>query len=106
MLSFGLHKLVNSHLRAHLSRKAVNKENFAYESLSTSNADQSLLIDERFDEQEKPSTQSVVAERIVRRKSLLMRNKQQDWKVSVIHIWMTNDHSSYIFLLDICLSLF
>ncbi|KAI3472778.1 hypothetical protein Pfo_031283 [Paulownia fortunei] len=82
MLPFGLQRLVDSHLRAHLSKRAVNKENFAHDAFSTSNAGQSLLIDEGFDEQEEPSTQSVIAERIVRRRSLQIRNKQQDWQES------------------------
>lgn len=83
VLPFGLQREVDSHLRAHFSRKGVNKENF-HNGFSTSNVGQSLLIDEGFDEQEEPSTQSVIAERIVRRRSLQMRNKQQDWQVSII----------------------
>ncbi|KAL0425353.1 UNVERIFIED_CONTAM: DExH-box ATP-dependent RNA helicase DExH3 [Sesamum radiatum] len=77
-----LQRMVDSHLRAHFSRKAVNKDSFARDAFSTSNAGQSLLIDEGFDEQEEPSTQSVIAERILRRRSLHMRNKQLDWQES------------------------
>ncbi|KAK6153998.1 hypothetical protein DH2020_013637 [Rehmannia glutinosa] len=82
VLPSGLHRVVDSHLRAHLSRKAVNKENFAHDAFSTSSAGQSLLLNESFDEQEEPSTQSVIAERIVRRRSLQMQNKQEDWQES------------------------
>ncbi|KAL8056715.1 hypothetical protein ABFX02_04G137100 [Erythranthe guttata] len=82
VLPFGLHRMVNSHLRAHLSRKAVNKEDFVNGSFPKSNTGQSPLNGEGFDEQEEPSTQSVIAERIIKRRSLHMRNKQQDWKES------------------------
>ncbi|KAK6127667.1 hypothetical protein DH2020_038583 [Rehmannia glutinosa] len=82
VLPSGLHRVVDSHLRAHLSRKAVNKENFAHDAFSTSSAGQSLLLNESFDEQEEPSTQSVIAERIVRWRSLQMQNKQEDWQES------------------------
>ncbi|KAG8388002.1 hypothetical protein BUALT_Bualt02G0079800 [Buddleja alternifolia] len=79
MLPFGLQRLVDSHLRAHLSRKAMNKENFSF---STSNAGRSQSIDEGLDEQEESSTQSVIAERILRRRSLQIRDKQQAWQES------------------------
>ncbi|XP_011078760.1 DExH-box ATP-dependent RNA helicase DExH3 isoform X2 [Sesamum indicum] len=82
MIPMGLQRMVDSHLRAHFSRKAVNKDSFARDAFSMSNAGQSLLIDEGFDEQEEPSTQSVIAERIRRRRSLHMRNKQLDWQES------------------------
>ncbi|KAL0380131.1 UNVERIFIED_CONTAM: DExH-box ATP-dependent RNA helicase DExH3 [Sesamum angustifolium] len=82
MIPIRLQRMVDSHLRAHFSRKAVNKDSFARDAFSTSNAGQSPLIDEGFDEQEEPSTQSVIAERILRRRSLHMRNKQLDWQES------------------------
>ncbi|KAL0464181.1 UNVERIFIED_CONTAM: DExH-box ATP-dependent RNA helicase DExH3 [Sesamum latifolium] len=82
MIPIGLQRMVDSHLRAHFSRKAVNKDNFVRDAFSTSNTRQNLLIDEGFDEQEEPSTQSVIAERILRRRSLHMHNKQLDWQES------------------------
>ncbi|GFP86213.1 ATP-dependent RNA helicase dhx36 [Phtheirospermum japonicum] len=82
MLPFGLQKAVASHLRAHLSRKAVNKDNFPHDAILTSDAGQSQLLDERFDVQEEPSTRSVVAERIFKQRSLQMHNKQQEWQES------------------------
>ncbi|KAL3639356.1 hypothetical protein CASFOL_017263 [Castilleja foliolosa] len=82
MLPIGLQKAVASHLRAHLSRKAANKGNFPHDAFSTSDAGQGQLLDERFDEQEEPSTRSVVAERIFKQRSLQMHNKQQEWKES------------------------
>ncbi|KAH6805008.1 RNA helicase family protein [Perilla frutescens var. frutescens] len=79
VLPFGLQREVNSHLRAHLSRKTVSKENNAH---SPSNVGQGQLIDEGFEEQVDTSTRSVIAERVLLRRSLQMRNKQQDWQES------------------------
>ncbi|KAL8474750.1 hypothetical protein ACS0TY_031257 [Phlomoides rotata] len=81
VLPFGLHREVDSYLRKHLSRKAMNKEN-VHNSFSASNVGQRPLIDERFDEQEKPSTKSAIAERIIMRRSSEMLNKQQHWQES------------------------
>lgn len=78
VLPFGLEREVNSHLRAHLSRKAANKEN----TYSASNVGQSQSIEEVFEEQQDSSTKSVIAERVLLRRSLQMRNKQQDWQGS------------------------
>ncbi|XP_042000081.1 DExH-box ATP-dependent RNA helicase DExH3-like [Salvia splendens] len=75
LLPFGLQKEVNSHLRAHLAKKAVNKE-------SLHNACQGQLIDEGLEEQEVSSTKSVIAERVLQRRSLQIFNKQQDWQES------------------------
>lgn len=85
VLPFGLEKEVNSHLRAHLSKKAVNKENL-HNLYPASNVGHSQLIDGGLEEQEKPSTISVVVERILLQRSLQMGNKQQDWQVSMIQI--------------------
>ncbi|KAL6545518.1 hypothetical protein OROGR_009392 [Orobanche gracilis] len=82
-LPFGLQRAVASHLRAHLSRKAVNKESSANSALLASDAGQSQLLDEGFDEQEATSTQSVIADRIIQRRSLEMYNKQREWQVRI-----------------------
>lgn len=84
VLPFGLEKEVNSHLRAHLSKKAVNKDNLL-NSYPASNEDKGQLMG-GFEEKEKPSTKSAIAERILLQRSLQMRNKQQDWQVSIIQI--------------------
>ncbi|KAL6494337.1 hypothetical protein OROGR_031137 [Orobanche gracilis] len=82
-LPLGLQRGVASHLRAHLSRKAVNKESSANGALLPSDAGQSQLLDEGFDEQEAPSTQSVIADRTIQRRSLEMYNKQREWQVRI-----------------------
>lgn len=82
VLPFGLHREVDSYLRKHLSRKALNKKNF-HNAFSASNVGQSSLIDESFEEQEKPSTRSAIAEKIILRRSSDMLNKQQHWQVSI-----------------------
>lgn len=87
VLPFGLEREVTSYLRAHLSRKEVNKENL-HNAYSASNVGQSQLIGEGFQEQEEPSTKSVLAERVLLRRSLQMHNKQQDWQVSTIQIFV------------------
>lgn len=87
VLPFGLEREVTSHLRVHLSRKEVNKENL-HNAYSASNVGQSQLIGEGFQEQEEPSTKSVLAERVLLRRSLQMHNKQQDWQVSTIQIFV------------------
>lgn len=85
LLPFGLEKEVSSHLRAHLAKKAVNKESL-HNAYPASNVGQGQLIDEGLEEQQASSTKSVIAERVLQRRSLQMRNKQQDWRVSVIQI--------------------
>ncbi|XP_075489847.1 DExH-box ATP-dependent RNA helicase DExH3-like [Primulina tabacum] len=77
MLPIGLQRQVESHLRSHLSRKAVTK----HDTFLTSSAAHSLALDGPY-EPEEPSTQNVISETIVRRRSLQMHNKQQDWQES------------------------
>ncbi|KAL1554771.1 RNA helicase [Salvia divinorum] len=81
LLPFGLQKEVNSHLRAHLAKKAVNKESLR-NTYPASNVGQGQLIYEGLEEQEVSSTKSVIAERVLQRRSLQMHNKQQDWQES------------------------
>ncbi|KAK4486617.1 hypothetical protein RD792_006868 [Penstemon davidsonii] len=83
ILPFGLQRLVDSHLREHLSKKPVKNENAAHDAFSTSTSGRSILTDRGFYEHEEPSTQSIIAEGIVRRRSLEMRNKQQYWHESM-----------------------
>lgn len=71
-MPYGLQNRVDDLLKAHLSKKSGNKENFAHNA---------SLNDKELYENEKPFAQSVVAERILRRRSLEMRNRQEDWKV-------------------------
>lgn len=81
VLPFGLQRRVDSHLRAHISRKPMNKENFPHDSVSRLGAGESFSNDGIY-EHEEPSPRSVVAERILARRSMQMRSKQQDWQES------------------------
>lgn len=81
MLPYGLQSRVGDLLEAHLSKKSTNKENLAHNaSLRGSNGNNSPNDKELY-ENEKPFARSVVAERILKRRSLEMRNKQEDWEV-------------------------
>ncbi|CAK9175820.1 unnamed protein product [Ilex paraguariensis] len=80
LLPFGLQNQVDAYLKAHLSRKSMNKERFPRSS-SCSN----LTTDGGLHEQKEPLTpRSVVAEGILRRKSLQLHNKQEDWQSPLI----------------------
>ncbi|XP_015882948.3 DExH-box ATP-dependent RNA helicase DExH3 [Ziziphus jujuba] len=81
ILPFGLQQDVDSHLKKHLSQKPKNRED---NSLSRSSSDLSTVTDEGLYEQKEPFVQnSVIMEKILRRKSLQLLNQQQDWQDSV-----------------------
>nr|XP_027125922.1 DExH-box ATP-dependent RNA helicase DExH3 isoform X2 [Coffea arabica] len=80
VLPSGLVGRVDTYLKAYLSRKAKNKETFGHSSLPRS-SDKLSANDDLSECQESP-TRSVVAERILKRRSLDMRNRQQDWQES------------------------
>ncbi|XP_027125922.2 DExH-box ATP-dependent RNA helicase DExH3 isoform X2 [Coffea arabica] len=80
VLPSGLVGRVDTYLKAYLSRKAKNKETFGHSSLPRS-SDKLSANDDLSECQESP-TRSVVAERILQRRSLDMRNRQQDWQES------------------------
>lgn len=84
VLPFELENEVNAHLMAHLTKKAVNKENL-HNSYTASNVGGGWLIDGRCEEEEKPSTKSEIVGRILilLQRSLQMQNKQQEWQVSM-----------------------
>lgn len=79
ILPFGLQKEVDARLKNYLSQKSVSKGNTA---LSRSSSGASNASNEGLYEQQKPLTQSVVMEKIHQRKSLQLRNQQQDWQES------------------------
>lgn len=83
VLPSGLRGRVDTHLRAHLSRKSKNKEAFSDSPFSRSSTPDSLVTDGGLYEREEPLRQSIVAERILNRKSLQLRNSQQDWQVDL-----------------------
>lgn len=77
-----LQRKVDALLEEHLSRKPTKKGRFMGISSSLSNSDRSMAADEGlFEQQEPQSHASVVMEKILRRKSLQLRDKQQDWLV-------------------------
>lgn len=82
VLPIGLQRQVDSRLRAHISKKPMNKENFPHDAVSRLGAGENLLND-GICEHEEPSPRSVVAERILTRRSVQMRSKQQDWEVII-----------------------
>lgn len=91
MLPVRVQRLVDSHVRAHLSRKSDNKEAFEHNNVNaTLKAGQDVFSDEGFHEQAEPFTRSVAAERILVRRSLQMRSKQEAWHVSIIQTYMFN----------------
>lgn len=83
VLPIGLYKEVNAHLKDYISSKSANKEGFSDYVSSRSTSGRSVNNNEGLNEQEEPLQQiSPAMEQILRRKSLQMRNKQQDWQES------------------------
>ncbi|EOY21156.1 hypothetical protein QUC31_007207 [Theobroma cacao] len=83
ILPFGLQRDVDLHLKAYLTRKAINSANFSDKPLSRSSCGGRIAADEVPIEQEEPFTKiSVVMERILLRRSLQLRNRQQEWQES------------------------
>ncbi|KAL3529228.1 hypothetical protein ACH5RR_008550 [Cinchona calisaya] len=78
----GLLGRVDAYVKAYLSRKAKNKETFGHRALPRSSSSDKLSINDDISECQEAPTRSVVAERILLRRSLDMRNKQQDWQES------------------------
>ncbi|KAF5734543.1 hypothetical protein HS088_TW15G00035 [Tripterygium wilfordii] len=82
-LPFGLQMEVDAHLQAYLSLKSMDRARFSDNTFSRSNTDGSITTDDGLYERQEPVMQnSVIMERILRRKSLQLRNKQQDWQDS------------------------
>ncbi|CAI9113481.1 OLC1v1014092C2 [Oldenlandia corymbosa var. corymbosa] len=81
VLPSGLHSRVDASLKAYFSRKAKDKDSFAHSGRLKSNNNCGLFNgDDLSDSQD--STRSVVAEKILQRRSLSIRNKQQNWQES------------------------
>jgi len=82
VLPFGIHKEVDGHLHAHLSQKATNSWSSLNDSLHKSSDTRSIPANEGMHEQHEPMTHnSVVKEKILQRRSLQLRQRQQDWQV-------------------------
>ncbi|XP_010279410.1 PREDICTED: DExH-box ATP-dependent RNA helicase DExH3 [Nelumbo nucifera] len=83
VIPFGLQRRVDVHLREHLYRKHKNKGTFSDVAFSRSSSSGSIATDEGLFEQHEPlAPTSVVMEKILRRRSLQLRNQQQAWQES------------------------
>lgn len=82
ILPLGLQREVDAHLKAHLSQKSMHSGSFSDNSLRSSSSFGSVATDAGLHEQREPLMQNSVAmEKILRRKSLQLQTKQQDWQV-------------------------
>ncbi|KAL6963082.1 RNA helicase [Sarracenia purpurea var. burkii] len=83
ILPFGLRREVDDLLKGYISWKSANKESFSDKTLSRSS---SLCSIDTYDGVHEPLgplvRNRIVAEKILRGKSLQLRNKQQDWQES------------------------
>ncbi|KAE9597508.1 hypothetical protein Lal_00030035 [Lupinus albus] len=83
ILPLGVHREVDSHLRAHLSQKATNKIASFDDSLYRSSDGRNNLASEGIYGRPEPMTHTSIAkEKILQRRSLQLRNQQQDWQES------------------------
>ncbi|KAA0058112.1 DExH-box ATP-dependent RNA helicase DExH3 [Cucumis melo var. makuwa] len=85
VLPFGVQREVEGHLRLYQSsHKSVSRGCFSNSYLPNSGiAENCANNNGLFQHQEPSTTQSIVMEKILRRKSLLLRNQQQDWQESL-----------------------
>lgn len=84
VLPFGLQREVHAHLKEYLSQKSMSRESFSDKTLSRSIGNSSVTEEGFYEQQESLTQTSVVMERILKRKSLRIRNQQQDWQVFLI----------------------
>ncbi|XP_022738785.1 DExH-box ATP-dependent RNA helicase DExH3-like isoform X2 [Durio zibethinus] len=83
ILPFGLQRDVDLHLKAYLSHKDMSRGSFSDKPWSRSCAGGRIAADEvPIEHQEFFTQNSDVMERILRRRSLQLRNKQQEWQES------------------------
>nr|XP_043630716.1 DExH-box ATP-dependent RNA helicase DExH3 [Erigeron canadensis] len=82
VLSSELHSRVDYHLKSYLSQKSVTRDGYPNNSLPTSSTSTNLFSEEGLHEQDEPIKRSPVAEGILRRRSVHLRNIQQDWQES------------------------
>ncbi|KAK9278678.1 hypothetical protein L1049_028252 [Liquidambar formosana] len=82
ILPFGLQREVDAYLNEYLSRKPMSKAFFSDNALSRSKNGSSIVSDEGLYQQQPLIKTSVVMEKILQRKSLQLRNQQQEWQES------------------------
>lgn len=86
-MHYGLHNQLDAYLKQYLARKSVNKEFSLDNTVSRSTNGGYLANNEGLYEQDEPIAKiSIAAERILQRKSLEIRNKQQNWQVNLTEI--------------------
>ncbi|KAK8363618.1 hypothetical protein V6Z11_A03G176800 [Gossypium hirsutum] len=84
-LNFGLLKRVNAYLGEYLSKKSRNKESFSDNCFSRSSSNSSIVTEEGLFEQPEPlASGTAVMEKILLRRSSLLRDQQQAWQVVII----------------------
>ncbi|XP_072964463.1 DExH-box ATP-dependent RNA helicase DExH3-like [Typha angustifolia] len=82
-LPVGLQREVDALLGDYLAQKRINRGSFSGVAFSRSSSSDSFATDEGFFEQQDPQTStSTVMEKILRRRSLQLRNRQQTWQES------------------------
>ncbi|XP_039035481.1 DExH-box ATP-dependent RNA helicase DExH5, mitochondrial isoform X4 [Hibiscus syriacus] len=82
-LNFGLLKRVDAYLGEYLSKKCRNNESFLDNCFSRSSSNSSIITEEGFFEQPEPlASGTAVMEKILLRRSLLLRDQQQAWQES------------------------
>lgn len=83
ILPFGLQQEVLRHLKVFLSKQATNNSSFSDKYLCRSGNEESCTIDkEHYVQKQQPfSSNNVAMEKILYRRSLQLRNKQQEWQV-------------------------
>lgn len=82
VLPFGLQRDIDLHLAGYLSHKARSSGSFLDKPLIRSNSGGIPAADEVPVNPEPFAQNSVALERILRRRSLQIRDKQQEWQVS------------------------
>ncbi|KAB2042205.1 hypothetical protein ES319_D02G199900v1 [Gossypium barbadense] len=83
-LNFGLLKRVNAYLGEYLSKKSRNKESFSDNCFSRSSSNSSIVTEEGLFEQPEPlASGTAVMEKILLRRSSLLRDQQQAWQESL-----------------------
>lgn len=81
----GLHREVDTLLREYLVRKHANRGCLSSVPFSRSSSSDSFATDEGlFDRPDPQTSTSVVMEKILRRRSLQLRNQQQAWQVCLV----------------------
>ncbi|XP_024023595.1 DExH-box ATP-dependent RNA helicase DExH3 isoform X1 [Morus notabilis] len=80
ILPYGLLSEVDYHLRAHLSKKSSSRDSLSNNSLSRSSSSSSIANDDGIYEQQEPLIRNSAMEKILQRKSLNLRFKQQEWQ--------------------------